>query len=86
MGRTAVAKKKKDWISNVLFQFDSEESANHFWRWMCESGEQQYWDYMSYREMEEDGDITGISFDYSKADSGLVKVKSGRFTENKPDA
>lgn len=68
--------------SVLAFQFDNPEAMNHFWRWLCESGEQQYWDYMQYREEEEDGDITGLFFDYKKADGGAIFVKCGRFTES----
>ena len=70
--------------TTLTLQFDNPEAMNHFWRWMCESGEQQYWDYMTYREDEEDGDITGLIFNYDQAGKlGIVRVKCGRFTEYK---
>ncbi|MBV9125654.1 MAG: hypothetical protein JO112_20075 [Planctomycetes bacterium] len=65
---------------SLTFVFENEDAKNHFWSWLCESGEQQYWEYMEYREQEEEGDITGLDFDYSNADRGTVVVKCGRFT------
>lgn len=50
--------------TEVKFVFDNQEAADHFITWLCESGEQSYWDWMEYREEEEAGDITAISFDY----------------------
>lgn len=67
-------------MAKLTFQFDNDEAADHFWRWLCESGEQEYWEYMRYREEEEDGDITGLNFDYTKAGKGNVVVRCGRFT------
>ncbi len=81
--RTAVA--RKNYVENLLFQFDTPDAANHFWRWLCESGEQSYWEWMKVREEDEDGDITGLEFDYDKADHGLIKVKCGRFTGGSED-
>jgi hypothetical protein len=74
-GRTVVARQ-----SSLTFQFDNPDAMDHFWRWLCESGEQLYWDYMSEREADEDGDITVLRFDYGKARKGLVTTKCGRFT------
>lgn len=48
----------------LTIEFDNEEAAEHFASWLCESGEQSYWDWMEVREEEEDGDITAVSFDY----------------------
>lgn len=45
-------------------EFDNEDAARHFGLWLCESGEQQYWEWMEYREAEDDGDITAILFHY----------------------
>lgn len=63
----------------LSFEFDSFEAANHFKTWLCESGEQSYWEWMQYRETEEDGDITGIDFDYHSG-TDRIPVKCGRFT------
>lgn len=49
----------------LTIEFDNQEAAHHFAIWLCESGEQQYWEWMGYREEdEEDGNITATSFDY----------------------
>ena len=66
--------------SSLTFQFDNPDAMEHFWRWLSESGEQLYWDHMSERESEEDGDITALSFDYTRAERGLVIAECGRFT------
>jgi hypothetical protein len=50
--------------TSITIEFDNEEAAHHFAVWMCESGEQQYWQWMEYREQEEDGDITALQFNY----------------------
>ncbi len=43
------------------------DAADHFLTWLCESGEQHYWDWMEVRESEqepEDPPITVVSFKY----------------------
>lgn len=50
---------------SITIEFDSAEAAIHFASWICESGEQDYWEWMKYREDEEDGDITVTEFDYN---------------------
>jgi hypothetical protein len=57
-------KKKKDKETTIKIIFANEEAAHHFAIWLCESGEQQYWEWMEYREREEKGDITAVSFHY----------------------
>lgn len=72
-----MSKDKFDTKSNrLVFEFDSPEAANHFKHWLCGAGEQDYWNWMEYREEEEDGDITGRDFDYWNGE--LIKVKCGR--------
>ena len=48
----------------LTIEFDNQEALKHFALWLCESGEQAYWDWMEYREQEEEGDITATSFHY----------------------
>jgi len=48
----------------LQIKFANEAAAAHFALWLCEGGEQDYWDWMEYREREEEGDITAIEFDY----------------------
>ena len=49
----------------LKIDFDNEEVARHFGLWLCEAGEQDYWEWMKYREQEENGNITAINFHYS---------------------
>lgn len=66
--------------TKLIFDFENEEALNHFKLWMCGSGEQGYWDWMEYREEEEEtGDITGLSFDYWNGK--VIKIKCGRMDE-----
>lgn len=51
-------------MKDVVIKFDNEEAAEHFITWLCESGEQDYWEWMRYREEEEDGNITAVNFEY----------------------
>lgn len=66
-------------VSSLSIQFDNPDALHNFWVWLCEQGEQDYWVWMQERENEEDGDITVISFEYDKADRGLITTKCGRF-------
>lgn len=50
--------------TNLTIKFANEEAARHFALWLCESGEQEYWQWMETRETEEDGDITATHFHY----------------------
>lgn len=50
--------------TDIIIKFANKTAAHHFAIWLCESGEQQYWNWMEYREDEEDGDITVIDFEY----------------------
>lgn len=68
--------------TTLTFKFENVEACNHFKSWLCGSGEQQYWDWMEYREAEElfaKGDITGVSFDYWNKEK--IKVTCGRLDE-----
>jgi hypothetical protein len=68
---------KFDTDSNKLvFEFENTAAANHFKHWLCGAGEQDYWDWMNYRESEEDGSITGLDFDYWSGET--IGVKCGR--------
>lgn len=49
---------------DLVIMFHSKRARELFARWMCRSGEQQYWEWMEYRETEESGDIT-VAFDYN---------------------
>lgn len=71
--------KKKE----VKFVFDNEDAAKHFVTWLCEQGEQGYWQWMEVRETEESGPITVTRFDYWENDKkkfgeGDVLCECGR--------
>ena len=55
--------------------FDNADMAQHFKTWLCESGEQAYWDWMEYREEEEEGDITARHFNYHKHPNQIIGSK-----------
>lgn len=56
---------KKSTETDLIIRFANPEAAEHFASWLCGSGEQHYWDWMEYREAdEEDGDITATHFHY----------------------
>jgi hypothetical protein len=61
-----LSKKDKELVESVLtIKFSNNAAAKHFALWLCESGEQEYWEWMKYREQEEKtGDITATSFHY----------------------
>lgn len=48
----------------LKIEFANKKVARHFASWLCEMGEQEYWEWMKYREKEESGDITAVSFEY----------------------
>lgn len=49
----------------VQIHFDNEKAAEHFFQWLSNSGEQDYWLSQELREEEEPkGDITVVDFDY----------------------
>ena len=60
--------------NNLTLEFSNPRALYHFALWLCESGEQGYWEWMEYRESEEDGDITARQFHYHGPES-----KPGKF-------
>ena len=69
----------------LSIEFDNEEALEHFASWLCEQGEQDYWEWMECRESEEDGDITAVRFNYfgpkSKSEfmaDNIVRTQAGR--------
>lgn len=68
--------------NDLVIKFPNKEVANHFALWLCESGEQQYWEWMKYREDEEEGDITVKSFHYhGEEDQSKEKTDPARYGE-----
>lgn len=64
-------------LATLYFQFDNVRAAEHFKTWLAEQGVLDYWEYMREREIEEDGDITGLRFDYERG--AIIPVECGRF-------
>lgn len=48
----------------LSIEFDNPEAREHFAQWLCNSGEQDYWESMRYREAETPGPITAVEFEY----------------------
>ena len=48
-------------MKEVKFIFHSEAAAQHFLRWLCASGEQ---DYFGWMELQEDPENSATRFDY----------------------
>lgn len=68
--------------TDLVIRFDSPEAAMHFARWLCGSGEQQYWDWMRYREDEEAGNITATEFHYhGEEDEAKAQNDPARYKE-----
>ena len=55
--------------------FASKAARDHFLSWLCESGEQEYWQWMEISEEREPGDITAIMFDYHAPNGGRFGPK-----------
>jgi len=54
----------KDKETIIQIKFANPKAARHFALWLCESGEQDYWNWQEYREEDEEGDITATEFHY----------------------
>ena len=68
--------------TTISIKFANEEAAHHFAIWLCESGEQSYWEWMEYREQKEDGDITATSFHYhGEEDETKAQTDPARYKE-----
>jgi hypothetical protein len=72
--KKTMKKKDKKQPTTLSVQFATKEMADHFAVWLCESGEQQYWDWMEAREEDETGDITAVSFHYHGAEDETLDV------------
>ncbi|HXV26986.1 MAG TPA: hypothetical protein VD862_03130 [Candidatus Paceibacterota bacterium] len=65
--------------SDVTIAFDNPDAARHFLSWLCEIGEQDYWNWMELREQEEsEGAITAKRFIYPPSMRGIVIAPCGR--------
>jgi hypothetical protein len=50
--------------TTISIKFANKKAARHFALWLCEHGEQDYWEWMRCREEDEKGDITAVGFHY----------------------
>lgn len=65
-------------MTKVTIEFDNPKAAEHFQTWLCEAGEQDYWEWMDCREQEEEDDnITAVSLHYNWQDL-IVTTTCGR--------
>ena len=51
-------------MKTLKIEFDNETVFENFCSWLCNHGEDDYWDWMSECELNEEGDITVIDFRY----------------------
>jgi hypothetical protein len=66
--------------TTIKIKFDNPEAAKHFTLWLCEQGEQDYWEWMRCREENESGNITATSFHYhGKEDETKAKTDPERY-------
>lgn len=64
----------------LKFNFENEEAARYFLEWLSEMGEQEYWEWMRSRELECDGDITVLQYNYD-FDKYKVNTLIGRLDD-----
>ncbi len=66
--------------------FASQLALDHFATWLCDNGEQSYWDSMEYVESDEEGDVTAVDFKYHMdgvfIKENLIETKCGRLDRN----
>jgi hypothetical protein len=67
--------KKKE----LIIEFNNQKALRHFAIWLCEIGEQDYWNSMQYREQEEDGNITVVQFHYHVEDKSKAADDPSRY-------
>lgn len=74
--------KKRDTFTpdgnDITIRFGCKAAAQHFKLWLCGAGEQEYWEWMRYREAEEPGDITATRFNYHEPGGGVIDTVCGR--------
>jgi len=67
--------------NRVTFEFENPEAAHLFKVWFCDcAGDQDYWRFMENVEVEEEGPITGLNFNYHTG-TEVIEVKCGRLEE-----
>lgn len=72
--------------NRLVFTFATQKAADHFKAWLCESGEQAYWEWMRYREEDdEDGSITALRFLYHTG-TEEIQTECGRLEKEARDS
>lgn len=73
--------------NDLVIKFSNPKAARYFALWLCESGEQDYWNWMEYREEKESGDITATTFHYHNSGKFMkdntICSTSGRVSDRK---
>lgn len=58
----------------ITIEFSNKEAAKEFATWLCEAGEQAYWNWMEEREIESDNpELTAKIFNYHGVKEGNTK-------------
>ncbi len=65
-------------MPSLVFEFENEEALLNFKSWFCGAGEQKYWDWMKVVEMDEEGPVTGVDFDFWGDTTGLEGFNQSR--------
>lgn len=68
-------------MANVTIKFKTKEAAEDFSSWLCEAGEQDYFQWAEIRESEDPDLKTAQEFNYGKADKKgniVVTTEEGR--------
>lgn len=72
--------------TDLVIKFPNKKAAKNFALWLSESGEQDYWLWMEYREQEDNDDITAVQFHYHGEEDQTVEetdpARCGKFMED----
>ncbi len=71
---------------DLVIKFSNKEAMEQFAKWLSHQGEQQYWDWMEYREAEtkSEPEMTAVHFDYTNVfqeGGNVIKTRCGRLDE-----
>lgn len=70
-------------MSTLKIEFENEKAAEHFTKWLSGQGEQDYWNWMHYREVEEEGDITARFIYHHPQNENFAQNDSKRYKNSK---
>jgi hypothetical protein len=66
--------------STIKIEFDSDEAAKAFMRWLDGQGEQDYWTWQDGAESNLKGNVTALRFDYD-FDNLTIQTECGRLSD-----